>query len=188
MAEIQSREPELFSAGDTLLFAKYLPKYLPSDGWSVEYQLTDEGGVLRATALSTADNDMHKVLEDDFAASCDAGDYILTGYAIKDAERHQIYYGELTLTPDFASGSAQPPQKTEAQEMIETIRASLKDLYSSPLEETDVQGSRFRMAKAESLRNELAFWKEVRNNEIQQARARAGLPPGNVITPIFNIG
>lgn len=189
--DIQKREPEIFAAGDTLLFQRYLPKFLPGDGWSIHYSLTDlNSNQVKQfnSAVSTLDGSMHLVDIDDFASDLDAGEYVLTGQVVNGAEKHQIYYGTLTLQPDLADDAGSQSIKTEAQEMIELLRNSLKELYKKLFQETDVQRSRFVMQKQKEVREELAYWKEVRLNEIQMERVRNGRPAGNVTDPIFNVG
>jgi hypothetical protein len=188
---IQTREPEIFAAGDTLLFQRYLPKFLPGDGWSIRYVLTDLKAIPVKefdSVVSPLEGSMHLVDIDDFASDLEAGEYVLTGQAVNGAEKHQIYYGTLTLQPDLADGAGDQPVQTEAQEMIVLLRNSLKELYKKLFQETDVQRSRFVMQKQKEVREELAYWKEVRQNEIQQERARNGRPIGNVSVPVFNIG
>ena len=150
MPEVQWREPEIFAAGDTLKFSKYLPGYLPSDGWSLLYVLTKptptaaDLAVQFTSTTSTTDGDSHSVDVDNFASTQDAGDYILTGYAVKSGgERHQIYCAELTLDPDLAAGNASAPVQSWLQQMEAVLQAKLLRLEAIDLSESDVQRSKF---------------------------------------------
>lgn len=186
--EIQTREPEIFAAGDTLSFTRTLPDYPAGDGWALTYVLTSLAGEKLATVTSTADGDNHKVYQDDFAITLDQGDYLLTGQVKNGAEDYTIYRGVLTLQADLTDGTASQPQKTEAQEMIDILRDSLKDLYRQKFSVTNVQHNQFVLQKQSEVLEQWKYWKEVRNNEIQWERAQAGKPTGAVRLPVFNVG
>lgn len=188
MSEKQTREPIKFMAGDTLEFTRSLPDYLPADGWSLAYVLTrrDTGEKLAACG-SAADGDGHKISVADFAGGLDPGAYILTGSAALGAERHQIYYGELELTADLADGEATGPVLTEAQEMIASLRSSLKELYKQVFSETDIQRNKLVWNNQAQVLESLKYWKEMRLVEIQQERARNGRPTGRTSEPVFRI-
>lgn len=198
MAELQTREPELFASGDSLVFQRYLPGYRPADGWSLHYTVTAPDGALLAAVSSTANGDWHVVEEDNFLATVDAAypfpvAAVLAGYAINGDARHQIYYGQLTLTPNLGDGTddtaaAGEPVKTEAQQMLETLRAALLDAYKVVYQEVNLSGSKVVWANITKLREELAYWKEVRRNEVAMERARAGRPTGMQSVPVFCIG
>ena len=196
MPEIPTREPELFASGDSLVFTRTLPGFLASEGWSLHYTATAPDGTLLTSADSTADGDDHAVNEDNWAADIDQTAYpfpvqaVLAGFALKDGtnERHQIYYGQLTLTANLADATADEPVESEAQEMIRVIKASLKDAYAVVYKQVDIAKTSIIWADIKQLRMELNHWKEVRNNEIQLERARNGKPTGADKVPIFCVG
>jgi hypothetical protein len=196
MPEIPTREPELFASGDSLVFTRTLPGFLASEGWSLHYTLTAPDGTLLTSADSTADGDAHSVNEDNWAADIDQTAYpfpleaVLAGFALKDGtnERHQIYYGQLTLTANLADATTDEPVESEAQEMIRIIRASLKDAYAVVYKQVDIAKTSIIWADIKQLRFELAYWKEVRRNEIEMERARNGKSTGRTTEPVFMIG
>lgn len=182
------REPERFTCGDTLLFEKCLPAYTPAEGWSMEYVLTSADGNQKATVLSAESDGNHRIYAEDWAAAVTPGAYVLSGFVVNGAVRHQVYYSALTLTPDLVGVTTDAGSlKTEAEEFIEILRVTLKDLYKSSFRETDVQKSKFIRQKMSDVREELAYWKEMRVNEIQCQRARNGRPTGAVSLPVFMI-
>jgi hypothetical protein len=185
---IALREPEAIAAGDTLLFQRRLPDYKASQGWSLTYILSDLQSNQVLTFPSAAAGDDHLISINAFAAALQADDYILAGYAVNGAERHEIYRAVLTLSSDFADNTAQGPQQTEAQEMIAILRDSLKALYRQQFQETDVQRNKFVMQKQGEVLQQLQYWKEMRLNEIQLERARNGKASGAVSVPRFCIG
>ena len=190
--DIATREPEIFAAGDSLIFQRYLPAYRPADGWSLHYVLTDLQGNEKAacdSAPNPANAQAHLVDVDGFAATLDDGDYILTGQAVNvSGEKHQIYYAALTLQPDLSDGAGAGPVQTEAQEMIALLRDTLKSLYKLKFAETEDLRSKFRIQDQTKVLGDLKYWKEVRASEIQQERVRNGRSPGNFTVPVFHIG
>jgi hypothetical protein len=189
---MQSREPERFSAGDTLVFKKNLPTFLPSKGWSLQYILTDMAGLERCLVNSIPGsgdtNNWHLVDVDNFVPTLPEGDYILAGYAVNGAERREIYQGNFHCIANFPAGTAQAPQTTHAQRMITLLESQLETLATKLMKETDVQRNRFVQIERDKVLSQLQYYKELRRNEIQKQRARSGLPPGNVSQPLFNIG
>jgi hypothetical protein len=186
--QIQWREPQEFSAGDTLTFERNLPDYPATAGWSLDYEL--RGGAQVISFQSTPDGNSHKVnLAPAVTSLWAPGDYTLTGYAILAAtgERHRIYYGEFKLWEDKQTATADAPEKTFAQQMVEQIKLCLlakagNDLASSKLGETE-----FRYMTYEQLNRHLGEWMGVRRQEIAKENARAGRPTGNKIRPRINV-
>jgi hypothetical protein len=190
MSDIAWREPEIFAAGDTLAFQRYLPAYLPAAGWSLRYVLTDTNtGNSLATfdsTTSTTDPTCHAVSVNNFAADIEQGDYILTGQAVNiSGEKNQIYYAELTIQPNLADGTATAPILTTAQKMISTLEKSLADLYVQKFQETDVQRNRFVMQKQGEVLKNLQYWYEKRMNELAMERIRNGRSNPNDLMPVF---
>ncbi|MDE2019953.1 MAG: hypothetical protein KGJ13_06445 [Patescibacteria group bacterium] len=189
---IQEREPEFFAAGDWLLFQRNLPTFLPSNGWILLYVLTDENGVEQATVTSVVGsgdyNNWHIISVTDFVPTLPQADYILTGYAVNGAERRQIYYGWLHLTPDYPAGTATSPQTTFSQQYITALEAKLLRLEGYDFSSTDVQRNRFMIEERDKTLNRLKWAYEKRRNEVQVARGRNGQPTGAVTQSVFNIG
>lgn len=187
MATTPAREPIEFAAGDTLKFTRVLPDYLPSDGWSLTYEL--RGGTDPIEFTSVAENGGHTL---SVAASVTAawlpGEYVLAGYASDGTNRHQIYYGQLTVTPNLPTTAGDAPQKTFAQQMVEAWEDILLKGGTNDLVLSQVGGqSRFEYMTAMEKAKMHGYWKVVRANEIQKERAKAGLPTGNKIKPLFRV-
>lgn len=190
---VQAQEPQRFAAGDTLIFQRFLPKYMPANGWSIRGVVTDEATGNQIAAFvstpSASSPEAHYINVPDFLGGIPDGACILSEEAVNTSgEKHQIYYAPLVVTPDLNDGQAGVPLWTEAQEMIFTLRASLKKLYAAPFVETDVQRNRFRTQAIKDMLEQLKFWKDMRQNEIQIENVRNGRPAGNVVQPVFMIG
>jgi hypothetical protein len=178
----QWREPQQFTSGDTLSFERNLPDYPASDGWSLLYEL--RGGAQPIEFSSVADGGNHSVT---VAASDTAlwlpADYVLVGFAVKGAERQQIYYGQLQVLENFPATPGDAPQKTFAQQMVENLEAVMLGKAGNDLLESNIGETRFKYLSPEQLRMEHGYWVSVRKNEIAIQKAKEGRPTGNKIRP-----
>jgi len=195
MGEILKREPEVFAAGDTLEFQRYLPAFLPSQGWSLHYTLTatTQNPQKVADIYSTAspDGSTHCISVVGFGQALPMGDYVLAGSLVKAAtancvaQREQFYLGSLTLLPDLADGAAGGTVQTQAQRMVILLSKKLEELETQSLQETDVQRSRFLIEKRNEVQSRLFTWQEKRNYEVkQEKRKNTGMDP-NRIAPCY---
>lgn len=187
----QCREPLIFSIGDTMLFKRYLPDYLPSDGWSLTYSI--RGGANSGNSLtfnSTTDGTNYTVtVLSSVTSTWVAGQYILVGFAVNGATRHQIYYAELTLTPNAIASRDVPNVDvlTHAQKMIVSLQTQLESLAQNVLQDSTVQGTELRRVRRKEMLELLQFYQEKVANEAALENVRNGRPSGQKIVPQFNI-
>lgn len=192
MAAIQSREPVVFTSGDTLSFQKALVDFPASDGWSLEYFLYTLAGkdtdlVIESDPASDGSSE-HLISINNFAAALAAGTYLLAGFAVKaGGERHQIFNGQLTLQPNLPAGADVPSQKWFEQEMVDLLEASLRRLYANELTETDVQRVKIVRANREEVQAQHAIWTERLNNRKRIESVKNGGRAGDVVMPVFRI-
>jgi hypothetical protein len=188
MPDIEKREPLVFACGDSLVFERALRDFLPSAGWTLHYQLRGVNGEQAVPDFtSTASGDVHLIDVDGFAAAVEPGDYLLVGYAVNGAERHQIYYGELTLSANLGGNASAPDQTTHAQRMIPLLEAQLERLAQHELDDSNVQQTEFRRVKRLDLERQLGINKEIRANEIAAQNVRNGRGSGREVRTIFAI-
>ena len=198
MAEVIWREPINFAAGDSLVFQRYLPSYLPADGWVLHYVLTDNQGQAVAnftSTTSTIDSTCHAISAVGFAASLDSGDYYLSGVAINAAgnsaknivvgERHTFYEGDLTLGDDLQDGLASQTQLTYTQQVLIKLQAQMLSLTDDLIQESDVQRTRFVKQKMKDVSDLIDQYTERRNNEINQENVKNGRGNANDLRPMF---
>lgn len=193
---VLQREPLTLSAGDELVFQRFLADYLPSNGWTLSYDVKGgPGGSGGAPAISfntTADSTGTYYLVDVAAAATAAwpsGSYVMTGYVTLTAtgERHQVYYNEFLISPNFASPTNDVDVRTHSQKMIALLEAALEANATSYIHASTVQQSTFIREKRMELEKQLGYNKELRANEIALENVRNGQPSGNRIIPQFRI-
>ena len=157
------REPDSFVSGDTLLFQRSLPSFLPSDGWQAKLvvtQNTPNGAQKVAEADSAPDstNSFHCYNYPNFCAGLSAGTYVLTEEVVNAAgnaatnppiaagTKHQIYFADnFTVQDDLADGLATAPVQTEAQINLALLNTTYRQLMALKFAETEDLRSRFRI-------------------------------------------
>ena len=194
--QILWRPPEAFVSGDTLIYQRNLPNYLPSAGFAIQLTVTKptpQAAKIQAQAISVPDatNSFHTFNVVGFCAGAEEGHYVLSEEVFNAAtgERHQISYADdFLLGPDLNDGLATKPIETVAQRKLRLLHASHDQLIQLKFSETEDLRSRFKIQDEEKILNEIKYWTEVRHNEIQMERVRNGQSPGNFTVPIFRIG
>ncbi len=186
------REPENFVPGDSLIFQRSLPAYLPSDGWQVQGTVslpTANGAKIITQYISQPDatGKFHVVTVLNFLQGTANGDYILTEEIVCQAggvnpgEKHQIYYAKLEVGPDLADGLAVGPITTHAQRMLPLLEARLEELAQHNLAETELERSRMIIVQRDKLTDEYKWYLEKRYSELQvQRQANTGADQFNI--------
>lgn len=188
-----TREPLELSSGDSIVFTRIFSLFRASLGWSLIYEVQGLGGA-GFSFTSTANVDSHSISVSSTTTSLwPAGEALLVGYAVNPTliaggERTTIYRGALTIRPNFAAATDNPPPvQTFAQQMLAALEIQLLALAKLAMVETRSQDALFRFTQIETLRAEHGYWSQVRQQEIAKERAKAGLPTGNMILPRMNI-
>lgn len=177
-------EPQEFSAGDSIYFRKFLGQWLPSNGWSLTYEM--RGGALPIQWLSVPDVDEHVITIPTPATQAYAPlEYELTGYAVNAGknERHQFYQNVCRVTPNLIGAAGDINVKTFYQQMVEKYQVALLKLADSFVLESDIEGTRILRQKRAEITAEYQTYYRLRQNEIDQQRAKDGLPSRNAIHP-----
>jgi hypothetical protein len=191
------REPENFAPGDSLIFQRSLPAYLPSDGWQVQGTVslpTANGAkiITQYTSQPDATGKFHVVTVLNFLQGAANGDYILTeeiacqAGGVNPGEKHQIYYAELEVGPDLADGLAVGPITSHAQRSLVLLEARLEELFSHNLTETELERSRLIIVQRKELEELRKHYKEERDWELRtQRQVNTGQDQVN-IHPVMN--
>lgn len=186
------REPLTFAIGDTLTFGRYLPDYLPANGWTLLYEVRGGANGDTPVEFTSTTNGSGFTMTVDAATTAQwvAGDYILAGFAVNATAvppvRHQIYYGEFVLGQNLGDDDTTAPT-THAQRMIALIEGQLEQLAQHSLHATTVERTELIRVTRESLEKQLGINIEKRRAELAAESVANGRPSGNKIVPQFNI-
>lgn len=194
----QRSEPVEFAAGDTLWFYRFLPEFQNSAGWSLAYEVYTTAGAYVTNFSASPWNEGFEVSAPGFMADADPTvAYRLAGYVSNSTQspgttqtplRHQVYSGNLRLTPNLVLQQTVDKCDFEPYErqQVKRLRATLLLLNQSYLEETDIQRVRVLREKREAMRTELCFWEERLHHWHNNQKVRNGLPDPTLIRPAFN--
>jgi hypothetical protein len=142
-AEVPTKEPLEFRAGDTVLWTKTLADYPAGDGWALTYYLV---GATRTTVTTTADgDDFSATIPATTTATLQAGQYFIEGYVSKDAERFNVYSGDVKVKPDFGSEASVAPGydgRSHARKCRDALRAMMENISGSPVVDYTIFGER----------------------------------------------
>lgn len=187
MSQNNTREPIEMAVGDTLAFTRELPNYLPSDGWSLLYEIRGQGQAQEFT--STTSGTAHEILVTAaVTATWTAGTCVVSGFAENtDGRRQQIYAGALEILSNVPETAATMNVKTFAQTMVEDLQVVLESRASGALSESQLGETRFKFKTDEELQKAHAYWSEMRRSEIGKQRGKAGLPTGYKIKSVFKV-
>src|ERR1039457_3916686 len=193
------REPQVFAAGDSLVFQRSLGAYLPSDGWSILLTLTQptpQGGkqITQITSVPDSTNKFHTFNVPNWLAGQAPGGYEFTEQVVCSAgggapsQTQTIYYGELELDPDYAAGGVPGAVLPWSQQMVTLLEAKLLRLESFDLTETDVQRSRLIVEDRNKTYDRLKWLRELLGHEKKQETQRNTGQNQIAIQPIFGGG
>jgi hypothetical protein len=171
--DTQWHEPSRITQGDSVIFKRRLNDYPAGQGWYLLYAMRGNGQDIQFT--STADGDNHSI---DFEGSelWLPAEYQLEGWAVSLMERHQIYLGSLTITPDLSTAAPDVDVRTHAQKMLASIETQLEKCAQNILLETDVEQTKIvRESRNQLLKLRQSYLQE-RCGEIAAERSRNSLP------------
>jgi len=194
--DIQWREPERFTAGDTLAYNRNLPAYLPSAGWAIQLTVSKalpQGGaqkIAQVVSVPDATNSFHTFAVLNFLGGVPTDQYILSEEVINagnGGEQHQIYYrDDFMVGPSLATGAA-GQIKSVYERLLEAAQNKLLDLEEQPFSETDQQRNRFVIEQRNALLDRIKWYEAKVKNDKQLEAVRNGQPAGNVQAAVFNI-
>ena len=198
------REPDVFTAGDTLIYQRSLPRFLPSDGWAIRLTITQNKGdaaveVAQAVSVGDSTNKYHVFNVPNFCGNLTSGVYTFSeevfnaagnaGINVAAGERHALYSRpDFQIRDNLDSGANARDQRTTAQKNIELLEHRLAEIYKLKFSEHESDRNRFNLVDEEKVLKQLQYWKEVRIGEIRMERVKNGQEPGNVVRPRFMIG
>lgn len=171
-----------------MMFTRRLPHYPASEGWSLDYEM--RGGAQPISFQSSASGDNHSItVLPAVTAVWLAGDYTLTGFAIfaSTGERHQFFYGTLTVLANGQTIAGGEPVTTHYQRMVKALQAVMEGKSTHDLKITEVELSKIERLTFKEMQEAYATYYRLRQNEIDGERAANGQPSRNKIHTEFRI-
>lgn len=179
------REPESFTAGDTLSWTRSLADYPASASWVLHYRLINAAAKYDINASASGDDHLVSVSAATTAAFA-AGTYTWQAYVTKGAERYTVGTGTVIILRDLAAEAAGFDNRTPARKALDALNAGLQSFGSNAhVQSYVIEGREMRyrtFADFMAARDRLAL--EVRREDDAQ-RAAAGLTGKNKLRVVF---
>lgn len=179
------REPESFTAGDTLSWLRSLADYPASAGWTLAYRLINAAGKIDIGSAASGDDHLVSV-DAATTAGYAAGTYTWQAFVTKATERHTVGNGTIVIAPNLAAMSAGYDNRTPARKALDALNAGLQTFGSNAhVQSYSIEGREMRyrtFAEFMAARDRLSL--EVSREEAADLAA-AGRPRRNTLNVRF---
>lgn len=136
--QIPDNEPDELTAGMSWQWNKVSSDFPPSEGWQLTYLFRGPEDLETTWDDDvSADGDTYQVRIPKASTDLTPGTYELYGYVDDGTDRHDLYYGRLTVwpNPDTAVGEG-----THAERTLAVIEAAIEGRLSDDEEEWEIAG------------------------------------------------
>ena len=184
------KEPDSIAAGTTVQFWRFLPAYLASQGWSLQYSII--GLAAQVTFTSVADGDAHAITvpASVTAAWLPSSFSKLSGYAINagpPVQEFQIYFQECPITPNLINPPANQPALTFNEQVIIMLEKLYLTKANDDIVRAQVGDTQFFFETKDQIWTALCKARVARRVEVDVERAKNGKPSRRRIIPIVSI-
>lgn len=125
MPDTPTAVPASLAAGDTIVWRRDLPDYLPADGWALKY--TFVGAAAACTVTATADGTGWMLaLSATTTAAWPAGAYTAQEWVSKGTERYSLAAFPVRVTANLAAANAGIDLRSHARKVLDAIEAWLE--------------------------------------------------------------
>lgn len=179
--DIQTLEPSVITAGDTIQWSRSLPDYPASAGWTLKY-------ALRGPAVIDIVADATQLVTVAASASSAwvAGDYFIQGFVVKGTSQYTVYSGRITINPNLALAGANYDGRSHAKRVLDAIEAVIEGRASRGDQETTIDGTRLVKMTAEQLRGLRSYYRNEYQSELRRENVKNGKRSGRRVLVRFN--
>lgn len=190
-APIPSCEPDEVHQGDTLSWTKSLADYLPADGWTLKYALSNADGRITIEASDNGDG-THLVsvaasTTDDYTA----GIYTGQGYVENDAgERYTVWKGKIKIAAGLHLDAAASgyDARSHACKVVDALEAAIEGRATSTQLATSIAGRSISLMGFDELERWLNYYKRIVSSEDAARRREQGRSSRQVVKVRFQKG
>lgn len=151
---VPNGEPTELNAADSWQWDKHLSDYLPSEGYTLQYELEGPRNLASPiTASTSASGDYFEVRDAPSGHnSIDVqGAYVLIGYVTKDTDRFTVYEGEVYIRVRSTSTA----QASNDEEALQILEQKYREQAADGKISIGTQGDETRWHSLEQLREEI---------------------------------
>lgn len=178
-ATTPTKEPDVFTAGDTVKWTKSFSDYLPADSWVLTYALVIASTRIILTATDNGDGSHLITVSAADSAGYAAGIYHWQAYATKGTERYQVGKGRLEIKPDFASQSTGYDNTSHVKNVLDALEATILGKASKDQMSYTINGTTVARMTPEEIIKWQNHYKILYKQELQAESISNGDAPSN---------
>lgn len=177
--------PDKVVAGDTLEFRVSVPKYPPSDGWSLVYRFTPRFTAppqSPITLTASVDGDEYVITETPTNTGLwKPGEYGWARWVEKAGARQTLddlnSRGQLVILPDPSTSQAGDDNRTQAQRAVADLKEALATFRSSGgmVKSYTIGDRQMTFSDEGEILKRLSFWQAELARETKRLRLAAGM-------------
>lgn len=184
-AEIPTKEPLRFIAGDTVKWTKSVPDYLPADGWVLTYALLKDGLKKTITATDNGDGTHAAVIALADSANYTAGIYYWQAYVTYSGERFKVDEGRVEVKPNFATKANGYDARSHVIKTLEALEATIEGKATKDQLSYSINGRSIQRLAPEDLIKWMNHYKRLYQQELNKEAAANGELPNNKVQVRF---
>ncbi len=173
MANIPTREPGFFTAGDTVKWTRSIPDYPASQGWTLKYFLRGPSALDVSASQYNATEDYIVTIAASASATLTAGDYAWTAKVASadGSETYTVNFGTVTVKPDLSKQVAGYDGRSQTKRQLDNINDTIEKLTKKGYKSVQLNGKVYTLKdlNAELLPAQAALQAQY---EREQARDR----------------
>lgn len=183
MPPVNTSEPLIIIAGDTVSWQKTIPDYPASQGWTLHYRLINAAGKIDITGSASGDDHVINIPAATSAPYV-AGKYDWQSYVTNVAgDRYTIALGNMEVKANWALQAGGLDVRSNARQILDYletawIAAAAKRAY---VFEYKVAGRQMRFATRGEWIAEMDYWRREVAREMRAEKIAAGLDSGRKV-------
>ena len=160
MADVATKEPEIFRAGDTVKWTKDFSDYPANDSWVLKYAFRGNSTTIDITA--TASGKEHAVtISAATSTAYTKGVYDVLGFVEKGSERYSVFTGRVEILADLETVGSSYESRTHVKITLDAIEQTLQGRATKEILESTIEGvsiKRIPHAELVMLRGRYLAW------------------------------
>jgi len=178
-ATIPTKEPVVFTAGNTIKWTKSLASYSPDDSWALTYALVIAGNLKEITATNNGNGSFLAAISAADSAAYPAGIYHWQAYVTKNGERYEVGHGRLEVKPNFASKTTGYDNSSHVKNVLDALEATILGKASKDQISYTINGTTVARMTSEELIKWQNHYKILYKQELQAESINNGDAPAN---------
>jgi len=170
-------EPDTAVAGESWLWQINIPEYSADDGWTLEYEFTNQSNnKISFTTTPATDGSGDHVVNQAFATTAlyEAGGYNWAAFITDSGDTYKIRVntGFLEVVEEYSTGSADP--RSHARRTLDAIEATIEGRATKEQQEVKLGETTLKFLSLEDLIKAKKYYQSLVSQEEREERQAAG--------------